>query len=246
MADTRSFFLYRRLARWITCSLRLPFGAEVALRTKHDVASAQDVLCHPFYWQLYSWLAVPPRLVVDAGANCGHFALLVDACSRVAFGVPVQHFVLVEPNPALLPVLRANLERGGLAERCTIVAGLLGARSGSGRLWVHPRNFLMSATTALEGAHPVEVPYVDLGARLGSMPVDLLKLDIEGSEYEFVEHNGGVLAQTRMLLMEIHEAPPDERTAMYDRIAAAGLRPLGRAVDADNLCLRAWSRADAT
>lgn len=86
------------------------------------------------------------------------------------------------------------------------------------------------------------VPYVDLAANLGGADVDLLKVDIEGSEYAFVEHNGEVLARSRLLLMEIHEAPQATQRSMFEQIEAAGLRPFGRAVDADGLQLRAWSR----
>src|SRR5580693_10151500 len=45
MTSALNSFLYRRLCSWITCDLRLPFGSRVALSTKYDIASAQDVFC---------------------------------------------------------------------------------------------------------------------------------------------------------------------------------------------------------
>ena len=42
-------------------------------------------------------------------------------------------------------------------------------------------------------------------------PYDLIKLDVEGAEYDFLEGYGAVLAQTRFLLLEWHAAPGDAR-----------------------------------
>lgn len=235
-------FLYRRLCRWITCSFQLPFGARVALRTKHDIASAQDVFCHPYYWQLYSWLPAAPGLVVDAGANCGHFTILLETCTRIAFGRSDTRYLLVEPNPKLIPVLAANLERAGIAGRYSIIEGLLGEKSGSSTLWVHPKNFLASSIRPLHGARGRSVSFVDVLPLLGRDAIDVLKLDIEGGEYPFVQHNGDVLARSNLVIMEVHDAPDATQAQMFSAVQAAGLRPLGRPVDADGLRMRAWSR----
>jgi FkbM family methyltransferase len=235
-------FMYRRLCRWITCNFQLPFGAQVALRTKYDIASAQDVFCHPYYWQLYSWLPIAPELVVDAGANCGHFSILLDTCTRVAFGQSGTRYLLVEPNAALIPILSANLERAGMAGRFTIVEGLLGAKSGSSTLWVHPKNFLASSMKPLHGARARLVSFIDLMPLIAGQEIDVLKVDIEGGEYPFVQHNGDVLARSNLVVMEVHDAPDTAQARMFEAVQATGLQPLGRPVDADGLRMRAWSR----
>jgi FkbM family methyltransferase len=238
--------MYRRLCRWITCNFQLPFGAQVALRTKYDIASAQDVFCHPYYWQLYSWLPVAPGLVVDAGANCGHFTILLDTCTRVAFGESNTRYLLVEPNAALIPILSANLQRAGMTGRYTIVEGLLGAKSGSSTLWVHPKNFLASSMQPLRGARARLVSFVDLMPLIGGQEIDVLKVDIEGGEYPFVQHNADVLARSNLVVMEVHDAPDEAQARMFADVQATGLAPLGRPVDADGLRMRAWSRVPAS
>jgi FkbM family methyltransferase len=204
------FFLYRRLCRWISCDLRLPFRVRLSLASKYDVASFQDVFCHPFYWQVFTWLNEPPRLVVDCGANCGHFTALVETCVRVKFGRSDTRYLLVEPNPASRPILERNLRDAGVAGRHHVLTALLGSKSGSGTLWVHPKNYLASSLARLEGARPHTVPFVDLAAHLPET-VDLLKMDIEGGEYAFARENPDVLERTRLLLTEIHDAPARER-----------------------------------
>ncbi|MEJ0036287.1 MAG: FkbM family methyltransferase [Gammaproteobacteria bacterium] len=237
-----SFFLYRRLCRWITCDLRLPFQSSVSLSTKYDVGSFQDVFCHPYYWQVFSWLREPPKLVVDCGANCGHFAILMDTCVRVRFGRSETQYVLVEPNPALRPILERNLRNAGLVDRASIISGLLGPKSGSSTLWIHPKNFLASSMTRFAGATPHVVPFVDLVPHLGGSHIDIMKVDIEGGEYPFVRENADVLARTGMLMMEIHDATVEARATMFGSIQASGLLPMGHDVNTDGLWLRAWER----
>jgi len=240
-----NYFLYRRLCRWITCDLRLPHRVELSLSSKHDVASFQDVFCHPFYWQLFAWMEHPPQLVVDCGANCGHFSVLADTCARVKFGRSDAHYVLVEPNPALLPILRRNLEAAGLAGRSRVLGGLLGQKSGSSTLWVQPKNYLASSLIPLAGAQRHEVPFIDLKDSIGTSTIDVLKVDIEGSEYPFVRDNADVLVSARLVMMEVHAAAAGEQETMFARLEATGLRPLGKPVCADGLYLRAWCRPSA-
>ena len=241
-----NYFLYRRLCRWITCDLRLPFRVELSLSTKHDVASFQDVFCHPFYWQLFTWMEHAPELVVDCGANCGHFSVLADTCARVKFGRSDAQYVLIEPNPGLLPILSRNLEATGLAGRSRVLTGLLGQKSGSSTLCVHPKNYLASSMLPLAGAQRHELPFIDLKAAIGTSMIDILKVDIEGSEYSFVRDNADVLSCARLLLMEVHGAAAGEQETMFARLEATGLRPLGEPLVADDLYLRAWFRPSTT
>src|SRR6185295_13412323 len=109
------------------------------------------------------------------------------------FGTSHTEYLLVEPNPALGPILRRNLAHAGLAGRSRVLAGLLGAKSGRSTLWVHPRNYLASSLTPMAGARAHEVPFIDLRAAVGASRIDLLKIDIEGGEYPFVRENADVM-----------------------------------------------------
>jgi FkbM family methyltransferase len=240
-----NFFLYRRLARWITCRVRLPFNRSISLTSKHDVASFQDVFCHPFYWQAFGWLREPPKIVVDCGANCGHFSVLMDTCIKVRFGRSETQYVLVEPNPDILPVLRRNLEDAGLLNRSRIITGLLGGSGGSGTLWVNRKNFLASSATATPGTIPHRVSCVDLQSEIKEPLIDVLKVDIEGAEYDFIRDNPELLRRIGLLLMEVHEAAAVQQEALFDQVAAAGLEALEGSVMADGLWLRAWRRAQS-
>jgi len=218
-----SAFLYRRLSRWVTCELAPPGANRIALRTKHDVASASDVFCHPFYWQLFHWLSTPPRLVVDCGANCGHFSLLAEMCIRSKFGGADARYLLIEPNPLLIGRLARNLSDAGLAGRTRVIHGLLGTRGEARTLWVQPSNFLASGLTAQRGAKPYEIPGVRLRDIVPDERLDVLKIDIEGAEFSLIEDEPDVMARVGLLCLEVHSASRTDRDRLARRLEAAGL-----------------------
>ena len=104
-----SFFLYRRLSQWITCEFGLSRRSKITLKNKFEVASFKDVFCHPFYWQLFHYISTPPQLVVDCGAHCGHFTILADICFRSKFSTLDTQYILIEPNPYLIPIIEKDI-----------------------------------------------------------------------------------------------------------------------------------------
>jgi FkbM family methyltransferase len=227
MFNSRHFsaFLYRRLARWITCEVQLLGEHRLSLDSKFQVNSLQDVFCHPFYWQLYSWLPAAPELVVDLGAHCGHFSMLADVCFRTQFPGSEPHYVLIEPNPKLIRVIEANLGRSGLCRRHQLLRGLVGAkRDGKDRLWVCSRNFLSASLNKGLGTYAVSADYLDLETIIQNRQIDLLKMDIEGAEYGFVEVYPELLKSTRFVMLELHERAEYRLESVYEAMHRAGLR----------------------
>lgn len=236
-------FLYRRLARWITCEVKLLGQHPLALDNKFQVNSLQDVFCHPFYWQLYNWLPEPPRLVVDLGAHCGHFSMLADVCFRTQFGAVDPEYLLIEPNPKLTPVIRRNLQKSGLCPRFVLEQGLVGKRNGTDTLWVSSSNYLSASLQRGEATNGVTSHYLDLDRLIGARAIQLLKVDIEGAEYDLVANYPALFQRVERLMMEIHTASPERPRELHASLAAAGLRPYGRTLDHAGFQLAMFQRA---
>jgi FkbM family methyltransferase len=217
------FFLYRRLARWITCEFKLKNNSKIALENKYEIASFKDVFCHPFYWQVFQWVHEPPKLVVDCGTHCGHFSILADICFESKFGVSNTEYLLVEPNPYLLPIIQKNVLQASLAHRIELKQGLLGARSGEGTLWINHKNYLATGLHYCKGAKPFKVPYLDLLEIVENRTIDLMKIDIEGSEFEFIRLNLELLSQVNLIFMELHEAPQKKHQELFECLQSVGL-----------------------
>lgn len=218
------FFLYRRLGRWITCEFNFFGDSKTTLKSKYEVASFKDVFCHPFYWQVFQYLDTSPELVVDCGAHCGHFSVLANICINSKFGNSDTRYISVEPNPHLLLILRNSAKNAGFLDRMTIYQGLLGEKEGNDTLWVDPKNYLATGLVKKPKAKPHEVKYLDLNQIVGDRPVDLLKLDIEGGEFDFVDSHLELLSRTNLIFMELHASPKSKREHLLNQLSSVGLK----------------------
>jgi FkbM family methyltransferase len=219
------YFLYRRLAPWVSFEPRLWDEKRLSLRSKHEADSFSDVFCDPFYWRAFDLVEPAPNLVVDCGANCGHFTLLVEKCVRARQGDSQTKYLLIEPNPLLANTLTRNLSDAGISARCVVKRNLLGQRTGTGTLWVHDRNFLAAGLTRTPGARPFPIEYLDLSKEIGEQQVDLMKIDIEGGEFDLVRSSLELFTRVRTLFMELHDADGALHLELLTSLSRAGLRP---------------------
>lgn len=213
-----SAFLYRRLAKFITCHLSLTSVKFIALRSKYDVASFSDVFCQPFYWQLYSLLEEPPEYVFDCGANCGHFTILADQCIKARFPTSETKYILVEPNPFILPTLRKNISDAGLVARATIVPGMMGAKHEANvEFWISTRNYLTASSTHFPNSRQVTTTCFSIDELLPNSSDLVMKVDIEGGEYQIQPESLQKLKSLQLLFIELH-GPDESRKADFIRM----------------------------
>jgi FkbM family methyltransferase len=220
-------FLYRRLCRWITCSFELWPGAVVPIDSKFARASFQDVFCDPFYWQVFHWIRPAPKLVIDCGAHCGHFTLMTEKCLLSLYGKSETEYLLIEPNPALAEALRNNIHAAGLGAKTTIKQNLLGKKTGSATLWVQGNNYLNASMNPLPGGRPYQVEFLDLSSLIGDRTIDLMKIDIEGGEFDLVRYNLDLFRKVRTIFMELHTGTSGQRQELLDGLRSVGLAQQG-------------------
>lgn len=141
----------------------------------------------------------PNFLVVDGGANIGTFAIY--AASR-ATNVRV---IAIEANSALVDLLRRNAEANSHLN-IEILNAALGPVDGKVRFYCIPSGGSLSKDYD-HTARALEIQEVSIEsvlARFGLAEIDLLKLDIEGGEFELLRHPES-LAKVKRLVMEIHK-----------------------------------------
>ncbi len=237
-------FLYRRLSRWITCELKIPFNSKIELSSKYDISSFYDVFCHPFYWQVFKYLdqSKLPALVIDCGAHCGHFTILSEVCIRTKSADANTRYILVEPNPFLIPVIEKNIKDANINSRADIQQGLLGNKSGVDTLWINNKNYLTSSLHPQENSKAYQVNYIDLLKLVGERKIDLMKIDIEGGEYEFIPANLQLLSQTNLLFMEIHSATEQIQKELYESLESVGLKMVDEPIKNDDHQLLIFQR----
>ena len=156
--------------------------------------------------------------VVDIGANEGAFSAGVLAVA------PQARIVAVEPGPGPRERLRARI--GGYSN-VEIVEAAVARESGSAAFHLTSHDHGSSlrepsaegrAAVGLDVVETIEVPTLSLDDLVGDRPVDVLKIDVQGSELDVLQGGRGVLDRTRAVLLEMNFFSQYEGDATFDAL----------------------------
>jgi FkbM family methyltransferase len=197
--------------------LRLRSGERVTLREHIDVVVFWMVFARQHYP-----VAASHRIIVDIGANIGMFTLYA---ARTA---PAARIIAVEPFPDTRERLKQLVETNHLADRVTIrdcaIAGSAGQRTMDSAEGIPSqyRRVYSPETATLNTEHrgPSGAKQDDSGVpvrteilgqvldHVGVAVVDLMKMNIHGSEYDVLLHSDpSVLQRFRQIEVQYHELP---------------------------------------
>jgi len=181
------------------------------MRITHNT-HAPEVFHEVFVDRYYDYAEdVPsPRRVADLGGNVGMFAVYA------SIRWPGVEVVAFEPDPANASKYRWMLQRnqiaGELVEACAATA--------SGTVTFSGEESLAHVTADGTGVHRAAVdvfPYLS--------DVDLIKIDIEGSEWPLLLDERFAALPARVLVMEYHQhlcPEPDPKALAIKSVRAAG------------------------
>ena len=161
----------------------------------------------------------PPRRWIDLGCHLGYFTLYLAWQHAVAHPGEAWAALLVDADPRALSLAEATLQSNGLAGRCRLLHGAISRENAPLEFALRPG---MSSSTDLEmvGVQSViRVPPLSPAQILAALPppYDLVKIDIEGAEYDFLEAYAEVWTRATTILIEWHSS--DEAAA--ERVRAS-------------------------
>ena len=191
----------------------------------------------------------PGMHVVDVGANCGYFALA--ACRHVG---PEGRVLAVEANPDMARRVTRSLFANGYQDRARVMNAAASDREGKLEFTVPAEGSgfgtLLGGTRAGER---LEVVAYTLDVMADAVPVDVLKIDVEGAEalvwegaQEIIARSGGLTVF--MEFMPEMLAQTVEPGVFLDRIHGQGFT-IGEIMtdgtlldgDRDRLLSRSWA-----
>jgi FkbM family methyltransferase len=192
-------------------------GDTLSLESFTDLVTAWIIYCRREYTVLSS-----DRVIVDAGANIGAFSLYA------ARRAPLAKIVALEPFPETRRLLTKTVAANKLADRVEIrdwaLAGDDSRRMmdlGTGDEPSQSRG--MFPAGAQDGVAVNAVSLATFLRRENLTKVDLLKMDIEGSEHEvFAGADNETLRHFARISLEYHPNKPWAR--LFARLEAAGFR----------------------
>jgi len=162
------------------------------------------------------------RNIVDAGGNIGLFSCYA------AWRAPQAQILTIEPFPSTVERLRQHVAVNNLTCRVRILPVALSAEAGQTEMVTSSLSSQENAVGHTNGTGGIRVPCVTLGAALEGLPerIDLLKMDIEASEYEVLMNTPTqALSRFRRISLEHHSPPPGSRhtkAALIQHLRDAG------------------------
>ena len=236
LASTIKHYLWRVLTKRMHLDFTLRSGINVIVRNYADWCTYNDLFVNGEYKEAiddaiaeWSPTAGKERLcVLDLGANTGYFTLQI--ADVFLHQCPVGNLAIrpVEASPKVAEELGRRLVIPGGRVDAKIINGLVGKREGSARLNFGKEDTVNFVGDTGDGGQwesergAETVRYVDLDAATSEMPVvHLIKCDIEGSEYAFLENYAGLLAKTRRVVIEFH-SPFGDIAAATEKLKGMG------------------------
>jgi FkbM family methyltransferase len=155
-----------------------------------------------------------PR-VIDLGGDPGAFSAIYWKHKQ-----PNARISVVEANPATTETMKRSLERKNMRDIQIINAAVAEDDIGCvslhlhqpGHGW-HTQDFIGGKGVISDGSgYSIEVPKLKLSSLIGdNEQVDLLKIDIEGSEGDIIRelNEADRLRQVKQIIMEFHHGPVD-------------------------------------
>lgn len=169
-----------------------------------------------------SYVDLRTAFVVDVGANHGQF-------SSAVLGLASTACVLAaEPNPVALARLQARL---GAHPNVDLRGVAVSSATGTAifHLTAHDHNASLKIPLhamsdvideGWESAGDIEVQTITLDELANGRPVDVLKIDVQGSEMDVLAGGNRTLADARCVLLELNLIPQYEGDAQFNTIHA--------------------------
>lgn len=181
--------------------LELANGFRIHLSSHpEDIVTVAVVFCKHDYGTDFAG-----KTIIDIGANIGIFSLF-------AAYKDAQKIVAIEPGQEAISTLKKSIEANSLQQRITAIQAAVTAVDGG--VLHFPTFSSPNNRPTNSGTNTIEVPTVSLKTIINSHfnnPVDLLKMDCEGGEYDILYNTDKhTLALIREIRMELHGAKQDE------------------------------------
>jgi FkbM family methyltransferase len=160
----------------------------------------------PYETELLEKLTRPGMTVVDVGANMGFYTL--NLAKRVG---PTGRVYAFEPDPTNRMLLQRGIRLNGLKNVICESAAVMNCEGnihlylsqinfGDHRVFESP-DYHRAQESDETGRIPVEVPAIILDNYLGGVPVDIVKMDIQGAEW--------------MALAGMHQTLSNKQTTLF-------------------------------
>ncbi|MFA6534582.1 MAG: FkbM family methyltransferase [Patescibacteria group bacterium] len=191
---------------------------EVVCRDLVDQSVINEIFKYREYRSAESVIKSAVSPIIDVGAHAGFFSLYARALN------PLVKIYALEPEPKNLENLKINLTNNQVGD-VKIINGALGAESGERQLFISPdsHNHSLIPQKGFKSLKTKVWSLSDFCRAEKIKRVALLKLDIEGGEYEILENlTAKDYAAVGAVILEYHLLPGKSEKSLIDRLKQNG------------------------
>ncbi|MDP3414443.1 FkbM family methyltransferase [Falsiroseomonas sp.] len=181
-------------------------------RRNNDFGVAYEIFVLDLYGDELGLDSAKVRRVVDLGANVGF------SCLYWLARFPECKLDAYEPHPGHARQAARNIGLNGASHRVKLNQAGAGAKARNASL-----SDRGSGSTIGDGGD-IDIAIVDVFPDLLNTPLDILKMDIEGGEYELMEDPRFAQINARAIFMEWHQCGAQGLVWCRDRLQALGYR----------------------
>jgi FkbM family methyltransferase len=160
------------------------------------------------------------RRVVDVGGNVGYSCLFWCAM------YPNARVLTYEPHPIHCELLQQHMEANGYSGRVRLIPAGAAAKASTAALSDNGNQSALVAQDSMNAGPVIEIATVDFFETVGSQPIDILKIDIEGGEYDILQDSrfDDVAERCGCIVMEWHKRAPHHLGGRWceERLRALG------------------------
>lgn len=171
-------------------------------------------IIHPEYWHSFEEVFFteeyrplfeqisPPTRWIDLGCHAGFFSLLMVLWRRRQKMDGSFSGLLIDADSRVLPSIERISQINSLGSRFKFLHGAISSEGNE--VQFDEKEVMASSISTNENGKSVKVIRPELIAGLFPPPYDLVKVDIEGAEKDFLKSYGSVIAGARHVLLEWH------------------------------------------
>jgi FkbM family methyltransferase len=183
----------------------------------NDYGIAYEIFVHDLYAPPVAFPPHSVKLIVDLGTNVGLATLYF--LNRF----PDAHAIGLEPHPGHFRQAMQNIESNGFSNRISLHNKAAGAKSRAMHLSDKGTSSSLLDGDAEQG---LQIDVIDLFSVLDGRRIDILKMDIEGGEYEIMADPRFKDLNIGAVVMEWHTRGGGDADRIWceDRLREAGFR----------------------
>jgi len=203
-ADRARYLLWTLRGRRSELRCRMRSGLALSIRPapSGDFTIAYEV----FRVRMYETGLAPEevRRIVDVGGNVGY------TCLFWCTAFPKSSVLTYEPHPEHCRILEWHLRTNEFTDRVKLIPAAAASKASRATLVDSGECSRVVTEGNSSGGSLIGIEAVDFFATVGPDPIDILKIDIEGGEYELLEDPrfDELAHRTKCVIIEWHQRAP--------------------------------------